>query len=108
MNGNREKLTTACYAPTNEAEDGDKDSWCEELQAAVLKVPPHEVLLNTGNMKAKVGFDNTNFERVLGRHDCALMNDNGRRIAEFFSETTASLVEPFFHVRTYKSYMELT
>ena len=79
FNSTHSKLTILqCYLPTNEAEDDDKDHWYEELQAAVRKVPVHDVLLVMGDMNARVGSDNTNFERCMGNHGCGIMNDNGR------------------------------
>ena len=87
FNSKHSKLTILqCYSPTDEAEDDDKDCWYEELQAAIRKVPAHDVLLVMGDMNAKVGNDNTNFERCMGKHGCGTMNDNGRRFAEFCLE----------------------
>lgn len=81
------KLTILqCYAPTNEADDEEKDSWYEELQTAVSKVPQHDMLLIMGDINAKVGANNTNYERAMGKHGCGVMNDNCRRFAEFCLE----------------------
>lgn len=89
-----------CYSPTNEAEDDDKDHWYEELQAAIRKVPVHDVLLVMGDMNAKVGSDNTNFERGMGKHGCGIMNDNGRRFAEFCLENDCVIGGTIFPHKT--------
>lgn len=54
FNSKYSKLTILqCYSPTNEAKDDDKDLWYEELQAAICKVPVHDVLLVMGDMNAR-------------------------------------------------------
>ena len=44
-----------------------KEVWYDQLQAAVSKVPQHDVLLIMGYMNAKTGSDNTDRERAMGR-----------------------------------------
>ena len=67
----RFKLTIIqCYAPTNDSEDDMKEEWYDQLQAAVSKVPQHNVLLIMGDMNAKTGSDNTDRERAMGREGC--------------------------------------
>ena len=78
------KLTILqCYAPTNDAEDEIKDEWYEQLQKAVAKVPAHDMLLVIGDMNAKVGNDNTSYERAMGKEGCGEMNENGERLVDF-------------------------
>ena len=78
------KLTVIlCYAPTNESDKEDKEDWYEQLQQAVAKVPQHDILLIIGNMNAKVGSENSNCERAMGKHGCDVMNDNGERLVDF-------------------------
>nr|XP_042717082.1 uncharacterized protein LOC122174765 [Chrysemys picta bellii] len=36
-----------------------------------------------GNLNAKVGKDNTNNDRAMGRHGCGTMNENGERLVDF-------------------------
>ena len=84
LNSNFCKLTILqCYAPTNEAEEEVKEDWYEQLQMAVSKVPQHDILLLTGDMNAKVGTDNSNNERAMGRHGCGERNNNGERLVHF-------------------------
>ena len=59
------KAATNCYSPTNEAEDDDKDHWYEELQAAVRKVPVHDVLLAMGDMNASIPANSPGFPGSL-------------------------------------------
>ena len=85
FNSKHAKLTIfQCNAPTNEAEDDDKGSWYEKLQAAISKVPLHDALLITGDINAKLDSANSSFEKAMGRHGCGIMNDNAKRLVEFF------------------------
>ena len=36
-----------------------------------------------GDMNAKVGNDNTGFERAMGRQGCGVMNENGEKLLEW-------------------------
>ena len=77
------KLTIIqCYAPINEAEE-DKDDWYEQLQQAASRVPQHDMLLIMGDINAKVGDDNFNCVRAMGRHRCGVLNNNGERLVDF-------------------------
>ena len=103
------KLTIIqCYSPTNEAADEDKDRWYDQLQQVVSKVPQHDMLLIIGDMNAKVGDDNTNYERAMGTHGCGDMNDNGGRLADFCMTNNAVIGGTIFphkaiHKLTWKS-----
>ena len=72
-----------CYAPTNNAEEDDKDSFYAELQSVVDKVPGRDMLILMGDMNAKVGSSNTDREREMGRHGLGDMNENGEMLADF-------------------------
>jgi hypothetical protein len=103
------KLTIIqCYAPTNEATDEDKDEWYEQLQRLVSKVPQHDMLLIIGDMNAKVGNNNTNYEKAMGTHGCGDMNDNGSRLADFCMNNSGVIGGTIFphkkiHKLTWKS-----
>ncbi|XP_055997977.1 uncharacterized protein LOC130047325 [Ostrea edulis] len=78
------KLTIIqCYAPTNDVEEEIKDDFYEQLQMVVSKVPQHDMLLMMGDLNAKVGADNTDCERSMGKHGCGIRNDNGERLVDF-------------------------
>ena len=78
------KLTVIqCYAPTNDAEEEDKEDLYEQLEQTVSKVPIHDMLWIIGDMNAKVGTDNTGRERAMGIHGCGIMNNNGERLTDF-------------------------
>src|SRR5579871_6664724 len=59
FNGRYAKLyIIQCYAPTNEAEEEDKEAFYRRLQETVDKVPAHDVLCIMGDLNAKVGNNN--------------------------------------------------
>ena len=61
------KLTTiACYAPTEEAEEEEKDEFYEQLEEEIRTTPRHDVLMVIGDLNSRVGEDNTGKERAMG------------------------------------------
>ncbi|XP_073670675.1 uncharacterized protein [Paramisgurnus dabryanus] len=79
-----------CYAPTNNNNEDEKDRFYEELQALLEETPRHDMKIVMGDMNAKIGSDNTNYERAMGREGCGTMNENGERLMELC--TTYNLV----------------
>ena len=80
------KLTVVtCYAPTEEAEDADKENFYEQLQAIMEEIPAHDMVLVIGDMNARTGIDNLNRERTMGKEGLGTypMNDNGERMCDF-------------------------
>ena len=75
-----------CYAPTEDAEDEEKDTFYDELQASVDETPSHDVLLIMGDLNAKVGVDNQVKESTMGRQGLGDANDNGDRLITFCQE----------------------
>ena len=72
-----------CYAPTNDSNDRDKEAFYEQLQATFENVYCRDLLLVMGDLNAKVGSDNLNFERVMEREGCGVQNDNGERLVKW-------------------------
>ena len=71
------------YALNNEATDEDKDSFYEQLQATLDKVPMHDLVLVIGDLNAKVDNSNEGCEDSVGKHGVGTINDNGGRLASF-------------------------
>ena len=69
-----------CYAPTNDVEEEQKDTFYQQLQKAIDKIPTHDVLLIIGDLNAKVGSLNEGREKTMGKHGCGTINDNGERL----------------------------
>ena len=83
-----------CYAPTNTSEEKDKNSFYAQLQSVLEK-------FLMGNMNVKVGANNTDREREMGRHGLGEMNENGEMLADFCSTNT--LVTIFLHRKCHKA-----
>ncbi|CAG5117123.1 unnamed protein product, partial [Candidula unifasciata] len=84
FNGKHAKLTVIqCYAPTNEAEDEDKETFYRRLQEVVDKVPAHDILCIMGDLIAKVGNNNLNRELSMENQGCGTINDKGERLSDF-------------------------
>ena len=43
------------------------------------------MLLVMGDLNAKIGFDNTDYERYMGKHGCGNINENGERLVELLN-----------------------
>ena len=68
------------YAPTNEAEDEDKEDFYNRLQSILTKLPNKDINIVMGDLNAKVGEDNRNYEQVMGKHGLGAVNDNRDRL----------------------------
>ena len=70
-------------APTNDTDEEVKDHFYEKLQAIVEKTPRHDLLVVTGDLKAKVGINVEGYERVMGKHGVGTRNVNGEKLCDF-------------------------
>ena len=84
-----------CYAPTNNSNDRDK-AFYEQLQVALENVHRRDLLPVIGDLNAKVGSDNVNFERLMGREGCAVQNGDGERLVEWCAFNNMNISGPLF------------
>ena len=71
------------YAPTNEAEETEKDKFYQSLQSAIEKVPKRDVVIFLGDFNARVGKERKGCEKVLGSFGYGERNGNGEKLLEF-------------------------
>ena len=79
-----------CYAPTNDSDEITKGIFYDQLQAELEETPQHDMKIIMGDLNAKVGSNNKNYDRAMGREGCGIMNENGERLLELC--TTYNLV----------------
>nr|KAG5692410.1 hypothetical protein BaRGS_032463 [Batillaria attramentaria] len=91
FNSKGRKVTIVqCYAPTNVADEEEKENFYEQLQAVLDKAPRRDLKILMGDLNAKVGTDNTDRELIMGKHGTGTQNENGELFTEFC--TTNDLV----------------
>jgi hypothetical protein len=99
------KLTIiTCYAPTEEAEEEDKDKFYDKLQEIASRVPRHDMLVVIGDLNAKIGGDNTGKERTMGNQGMGEMNNNGQRLYQWCSENNLVIGGSIFQHRNIHKY----
>ena len=77
------------YYSGRENEDSDmdtKDEFYSKLQEQLSKVPSHDILILMGDLNAKLGKDNTGFEKNMGKQGLGIRNENGERFLELCME----------------------
>ena len=72
-----------CYAPTNDADEEDTDNFYERLQLTLNNTPKRDIKIVMGDLNAKIGNNNKNRERIMGKHSIGEMNENGLKLVEF-------------------------
>ena len=70
------------YAPTNEAQEIEKEDFYNALQYVVDKIPKRDILI-MGDLNAKVGSERIGREREIGPHGIGNINENGELFADF-------------------------
>ncbi|XP_018018974.1 craniofacial development protein 2-like [Hyalella azteca] len=71
------------YAPHNEREEEEKEQFYQELQETLDGCNRNDITIIMGDLNAKVGSDNSGYERTMGVHGLGMQNDNGERLCEF-------------------------
>ncbi|KAK7113089.1 hypothetical protein V1264_012440 [Littorina saxatilis] len=93
-----------CYAPTNDNEDEEKDHFYSRLQRILETYPDKDVTILMGDVNAKIGSDNTGYERVMGTHALGVMNENGERFVDLCALNSLVIGGSIFpHKRIHKN-----
>ena len=72
------------YAPTDGADDGEKDKFYRTLTDTFDELPRHDLKLLLGDFNAKVSSDRYGSEAVIGGESLhSSSNDNGTRLVDF-------------------------
>ncbi|XP_056022503.1 craniofacial development protein 2-like [Ostrea edulis] len=71
------------YAPTNNAEENEKEDFYSSLQTVFNNVPKRGILMITGDLNAKVGSERVGRECEIGPHGIGTINENGELFTDF-------------------------
>ncbi|XP_019615798.1 PREDICTED: craniofacial development protein 2-like [Branchiostoma belcheri] len=88
------------YAPTDMADDEEKDEFYTQLAALVSDISRHDIIWILGEFNATTGTDRTGFETALGSHGNQTRNNNGSRLLEFCSNHSLRTERSFFPHKT--------
>ena len=89
-----------CCAPTEEAEKEEADNFYDSLQSTLEDIPKHDVLVVLGDFNARIGSDNIDRERIMGKHGTSTMTDNGSRLGDICGENDLVIGGTLFQHKT--------
>lgn len=73
------------YAPTNAAQDQDKNEFYEQLQDILDAAPEHDLKIVMGDFNSQIGADNAGWEDTIGTEAIGERTDNGERLLSLCS-----------------------
>lgn len=97
------------YAPTDEAEDEEKDAFYDQLHDVFTSAPSHDIKILLGDMNAQIDSDRRGWEEVIGPHGSATTtSDNGDRFLSFCGINNVCIGNTYFahktiHKKTWRS-----
>ena len=84
------------YAPTEDSEEGVKDSFYDSLEELITKVPKGDHLVLMGDLNARVGSDTESWRGVIGRQGEETLNRNGLRLLGLCATNNLVSLNTFF------------
>ncbi|KYM99339.1 Craniofacial development protein 2 [Cyphomyrmex costatus] len=80
---NRNITIIQCYAPTEIADDSEKDHFYNQLQSTIASAHKRDIKLVMGDFNGKIGNNNNNLDEIMGRHGLGeARNNNGERLID--------------------------
>ena len=101
--------TIQVYAPTEDADEAEKDKFYDQLQNTIDDIPNHDIKLLIGDINAQINDNRQGIEHVIGPHTTARRtNDNGERLVLFCSINNFCIGNNYFahkniHKKTWRS-----
>lgn len=74
-----------CYAPTNVADTQAKEDFYSLLTKSLSEIKTQDIVILLGDLNARIGSDNKNFEKCMGSHGLGVKNENGQMFVEMCS-----------------------
>ena len=72
-----------CYAPTNDDDEEENENFYEKSQHTLNNTPKRDIKIVMGDLNAKIGEDNENREKIMGKYNIGERNENGLKLVEF-------------------------
>ncbi|KAK1806239.1 hypothetical protein P4O66_000117 [Electrophorus voltai] len=97
------------YAPTEDSDDDQKDTFYGLLQDTIDEIPTHDVKLLIGDFNVQITDDHRVLENVIGPHSLGRQtNDNGERLLSFSNMNNFCIGNTYFrhkniHKKTWQS-----
>ncbi|XP_018405972.1 PREDICTED: craniofacial development protein 2-like [Cyphomyrmex costatus] len=80
---NRNITIIQCYAPTEIADDSEKDHFYNQLQSTIASAHKRDIKLVMGDFNGKIGNNNNNLDEIMGRHGLGkARNNNDERLID--------------------------
>ena len=84
------------YATTNEAEEEENEDFYHQLQSPYNNRRARDLTMVIGDLNAKVGLDNRNWEASMGTHSEGFINENGEMFCYFCASKGLVIGETLF------------
>ena len=86
------------YAPTEHADEEQKDLFYQELNQAMEQVSKTVIIM--GDLNAQIGKRNKNEDYYLGPYSFGKRNNNGHRLIEFVQEFNLRVMNSYFNKKS--------
>lgn len=93
-----------CYAPTEMAEDSEKDVFYQDLTRVLSRISRHDIVIGLGDFNATVGTNRESWRNCLGPVSSGRCDDNGHRLLQVCSSHGLCIGSSWFRRRNIHQY----